>query len=215
MEAIESIEYKGFKINIHQDEDGANPREDFDNAGTMVCWHSRQNLGDKHEFADPQEAQKYFKETQAIVLPLYLYEHGGITMRTSGFSCQWDSGQVGFIYIERKQAIKEWGKKKITPRVRDRAINYLKGEVKEYDHYITGAVYGYTIEGIEEEDSCWGFYGYDHKKSGLLEMAESAIDYEVSSKLKKHFKQMKAWIKGKVPLIYRKPCPIVVVANAL
>ena len=30
----------------------------------------------------------------AIVQPLYLYDHGGITMNTTGFSCSWDSGQV-------------------------------------------------------------------------------------------------------------------------
>ena len=30
-----------------------------------------------------------------VFLPLYLFDHSGITMNTSGFSCPWDSGQVG------------------------------------------------------------------------------------------------------------------------
>ena len=30
-----------------------------------------------------------------LMLPLYLYDHSGITMNTTGFSCPWDSGQVG------------------------------------------------------------------------------------------------------------------------
>lgn len=33
-----------------------------------------------------------------VILPLYLYDHSGITMNTCGFSCPWDSGQVGWIY---------------------------------------------------------------------------------------------------------------------
>ena len=33
-----------------------------------------------------------------VFLPLYLFDHSGITMNTSGFSCPWDSGQVGWIF---------------------------------------------------------------------------------------------------------------------
>ena len=37
-----------------------------------------------------------------VLLPLYLYEHGGMTMNTRGYSCSWDSGQVGFIYASKE-----------------------------------------------------------------------------------------------------------------
>ena len=30
-----------------------------------------------------------------VILPLYLHDHSGLTMNTSGFHCPWDSGQVG------------------------------------------------------------------------------------------------------------------------
>ena len=36
---------EGFKI--YTDEDAANPRTEFDNVGTMVCWHRGYNLGDE------------------------------------------------------------------------------------------------------------------------------------------------------------------------
>jgi hypothetical protein len=39
-------EYKGYTIKVEYDEDAQNPREWFEPAGTMVCWHSRYNLGD-------------------------------------------------------------------------------------------------------------------------------------------------------------------------
>lgn len=49
-----------------------------------------------------------------IVLPLYLYDHSGITMNTTGFSCPWDSGQVGWIYASKEDALKEFGGKSFT-----------------------------------------------------------------------------------------------------
>ena len=30
-------------------------------------------------------------------------------MSTGPFSCPWDSGQVGFIYVEKKKVKEEWG----------------------------------------------------------------------------------------------------------
>lgn len=39
---------------------------------------------------------------------------------------------------------------------------------------------GEETEGEELEDgSCWGFYGSDHEKSGLMEHARSSIDYHI------------------------------------
>lgn len=117
-----------------------------------------------------------------IILPLYLYDHSGITIRTSPFHCPWDSGQVGFIYTSIESIKKEYSKKKMSKKIRQKAIDLMVGEVEQYDHYLTGSIYGYQIEptdknkSIKCDDSCWGFYGYDNEKSGLLEMSKNAID---------------------------------------
>ena len=69
---------------------------------------------------------------------------------------------------------------------------YLQGEVEVYDEYLQKQVYGFQVEKdgeINEDDvldSCWGFYGYDHRKSGLLDEAESTIDYLIREELDKH-----------------------------
>lgn len=84
------------------------------------------------------------------LLPLYLYDHSGITVNTTGFSCQWDSGQVGFIYIEKEKYL---GNTVISePDWKDKALEYLKYEVKEYDAYLTGEVYCTNIEEIVKND---------------------------------------------------------------
>lgn len=50
--------------------------------------------------------------------------------------------------------------------------------IKLYGYWAWGDVYGYVIDG--DGDSCWGFYGDDHEKSGLLEQARSAVDYAIA-----------------------------------
>jgi len=39
---------------ILRDSDPINPRE-WDNVGSMICWHSRYNLGDTHNYTDSME----------------------------------------------------------------------------------------------------------------------------------------------------------------
>lgn len=93
-----------------------------------------------------------------ILLPLYLYDHGGITMSTGSFGCCWDSGQVGWIYATADMIRKEYGDAGKENYERARAL--LESEVQTYDLYLTGQCYGYRcLEGEEEVDSCWGFLG--------------------------------------------------------
>ena len=216
---IESFEMpNGKTLEIYQDCDAESPRE-WDNIGTMLCWHSRYNLGDRQghvsdmlydmlckygfntgtdQWEDFCEALQgnwcvsdtdqetaintAFKKLQGKVfcLPLFLYDHGGITMSTSGFACPWDSGQVGIIYVDRETICKEFGWEVITKKREQRIYDILRGEVEVYDMFLTGAVYGFVVKGdscpncggdTEPEDSCWGFYGYDHKESGLFDHA--------------------------------------------
>ena len=209
----------GNTLNIYHEDYSENPRTEYDHIGTMVCFHRRYNLGDKHTHSSISDALlsilddhatvdqlKYIvKNTLAtltgessrkvrylisrngspshnsarsmhdywydllvdcleyaeirscdlpdnvIALPLYLYDHSGITMKTSPFNCIFDSGLVGFIYaIEGTEGM---ARKQIT--------DCLISEVKEYDNYLTGNIYYYTITDSEGNhiDSCGGYNG--------------------------------------------------------
>ena len=114
-----------------------------------------------------------------VILPLYLYDHSGITMNTTGFSCPWDSGQVGWIYADKRRIEAEYGK--VTPETMEKARQVLEGEVKSYDYFLTGQCYGFQLfrEDVEV-DSCWGFLGeirdvQDDVKSYLPEDCDPAI----------------------------------------
>ena len=110
---------------------------------------------------DELEKEIYKNENPAVCLPLYLYDHSGISMSTGQFSCPWDSGQVGFIFISKEKALKEYGGKRVTKKLREKVKTYLQGEVETYDSYLTGECYGYQIfdKNGEEIDACWGYLG--------------------------------------------------------
>ena len=112
---VKTEEYKGFTIKLHIDENPRNPREEYDYFSTMLCWHSQYSLGDDNPYRDPDEAWEYITESRAVVLPLYLYDHSGLSMSTSRsypFNDPWDAGQVGWIFIEREKVLKEYSRKK-------------------------------------------------------------------------------------------------------
>lgn len=226
-----------YRIRIEQDPDAESPRE-WDNMGTMVCWHDRYNLGDEQPTSDPQEwmlqlAEEFepgieervdrhanllmnkmspitgegwrelgrmvadyqadqveaILDRHVIMLPLYLYDHSGITMSTGGFSFPWDSGQVGWIYVTRAKARENYGWKRITKQREQEVIDHLKAEVSVYAQHLEGDVYGFILESRpaqvydedgdpvdmdaddlwEHEDSCWEFFGRDPFENGMAE----------------------------------------------
>ena len=106
----------------------------------------------------------------------------------------------------------EFGVQRISKKLADRVYTYLEGELETYDDYLRGNVYGYKAEHPERGhiDGCYGFYGYDHEKSGLLAEAESMIEYDIRERetgykeaCRSHFNKLKQLIKNRVPLHYR------------
>jgi hypothetical protein len=161
-------------VKVCHDEDAESPRS-WDNLGVMACWHRRYNLGDVQPKEDPAEWLKENAPEGSIVLPLHLYDHSGITMRTGAFGDPWDSGQVGWIVATPAKIRENYGVKRITKKLRAKVEACLESEVKTYDDFLTGDVWGYTIESVKDcescgtqvpddkavNDSCWGFIGGD------------------------------------------------------
>ncbi len=177
-------------LHVQRDRTPLNPRKDFDNLATMICFGNR-GLGDDHRFKNPEDFwQRLVRENvdykeiwEAAVtgkiagiriaesqddpgyydvyetsefrtilgncqedewreysgltsmnvpyyilddltvsncmellkpyiawLPLWVYEHSGITMSAgpgNPFTCKWDSGQVGWIIMTKKKAMED------------------------------------------------------------------------------------------------------------
>lgn len=192
MEPLITEQIKEYLIEIFQDESPESPRE-WSNLGTMICQHRRYNLGDKHDY-NFEECRSWFDVQKElgyppVILNLYLYDHSGITISTKPFSCGWDSGQVGFIFVTKEKLVEEYGK--VDDDTIAKAISVLEGEVETYDQYIRGDVYGYKVykcstcdhghEHKEEIDSCWGYYGEDSCMEEAVYIVNSLIKYEYES----------------------------------
>lgn len=169
------IEYKGYKIIIEQDTYIESPR-DWDNLGIFAMAHKRYNFADKGQNFNSWEALEQSTIDAAVKLPVYMYDHSGVTINTTGFSCRWDSGQIGYIYATGDAIKKEFGD--ITPDILEKVKSILEGEIKTLDQYLTGDVYHYNVKNNGQSvDGCGGFYGYDD----CLKEAKNAADW--------HFKE--------------------------
>jgi len=166
------------ELKIVPEDDPMDPRDSFDNLGKMVCWHKRYRLGDAHEFHSPEAFQEEINDKNAIILPLYLLDHSGLSISTRSFGDPWDSGQVGWIYATLEDIRKEFKVKRISKKLRKKVEESLENEVRIYDDYLRGDVWGFVLEKVfdcechegyrEHIDSCFGFYG-DMSDSSMRE----------------------------------------------
>lgn len=145
---------------------------------------SEQIHDDYEDMSDREFVGKYYKVAlrHYIMIPLYLLDHSGLRMSTGNFrGCDpggWDSGQVGIIYVGKQVVKNEFSRKNWSKFLERKAINLLEGEVAEYDNYLSGAVFGWVVEGPDGEqvdDPCWGYYGDPDKEP--VEEAKSQIDW--------------------------------------
>jgi hypothetical protein len=195
-DAHKTIEYRGFTIEIMQDDICDNPRG-WDNLGIMACFHRRYILGDSEEHhglsitgsGSWERLDEHLeKERDArIVLPIYIYDHSGITINTSGFSCPWDSGRVGVIFATADNIRKWFSIKRITRKYLDLAEQCLRDEVKAYDQHLTGEVYWFRLFDPDGEivASCGGYYGYPEGMKMIESECKGMIDLRLEADEKK------------------------------
>ena len=162
-----------------------NPRE-WDNLSKMVFFGKHKGLGDnhnitldvsfdsRHDFME-RGAELIRKELDAaIVKPVHLYEHSGMSISTNysyPYDCRWDSGTIGFAVVTKEAIRKEYGVKRITKSLIEKANSVLDGEVKLLDQYIRGEIYRYRVINPEgdEIDSCGSYFGHDITENGILD----------------------------------------------
>lgn len=228
----ETHEYKGVYITIHTDEFPLNPRKEYGNAATMACQYGNYDLGDgtlellydaliedpmfescyeghpdSKRYINPNSPSDCIEAAQRFgfeVLPLYLYDHSGLTISTSSFSCPWDSGMVGVIFMSKQDMRDNFNVKKVTKFIREKARDLMKAEVEDYDYYLTGQCYGYSIykdkDSLDEIESCYGFIGdLEYVTWSAKNAADGIVDHFNRMKQKK----VKQYIQNKVPLLKR------------
>lgn len=159
MEKLEEFVHNNCTVKIFIDPEPSNPRTDWDNGTIIAHWHSRYKLGESRiSQCSADELKKQYEEFNNPILhimPLYLFDHSGISISVQEFSSTWDSGQVGWVFITESK-VKEMGFTDTSPKSLKEII---ESEVKNYDAYLNGRVYGYEVYSRHKKliDSCWGF----------------------------------------------------------
>jgi len=149
-------------LEIYQDDGLESPRE-WDNLGKICSLDLDYNESDIEIVGRKNEDEAAFDKVGAVYLPLYKYEHSGVALNTTGFSCPWDSGQIGYIYATKEDIRKEYSVKRISKKTKQKVFKVLDSEIKTYSQWLSGDVYSYFTKDQNGNiiDSCGGFYGVE------------------------------------------------------
>jgi len=121
---------------------------------------------------------------ECLLLSVYKYEHSGVCYNTTGFSCPWDSGQVGYIFVTKETIQEEWDGD------REKAEKCLVGEIKEFSGWANGEIYcfyiyvrpeSYVASDNEDDDDtdwelfdcCGGYYDLDYCKDTVTAIIDT------------------------------------------
>lgn len=115
-----------------------------------------------------KEVMEMLRKSDVVILPVFVFEHSGISISVSDFGDRWDSGQAGWIYTTKENVRKtliDWNAKYKDENVnctdvteenwREVAIENLKNEIRIYDMYLQGEVYELITEEYDKESDDW------------------------------------------------------------
>jgi hypothetical protein len=156
-------------VQVVPDEDCESPRRVGEPLWTWVTtcgagYSDNENETPKDfEDDDGKIDEAFCKEN--LIRPLYLLRHSGDFISVSNRECRafdpqgFDSGCMGFAYLNKEKARKEYGWKMLTEGRVNQLLKYLQREVEEVNAYLSGEVYGVKVINLEteHEESCWNF----------------------------------------------------------
>jgi hypothetical protein len=167
----------GLVAHIYVDPDPMSPAC-WDTLGEITYNKAARTVLGTHPKSAEQDAEiaRMVRDGEAYGLPVWAYVHSGSTIKAAlenPFGCPWDSGRSGWVYVMRDKALKEFGRKLPSRRLKARILDVLKGEVETFNQWLNGDVYGYAIElNGEQVDSCWGMYGLDETVKDVTALLE-------------------------------------------
>lgn len=177
MEAIKTIDYKNYKINVYIDENPIAPNE-WDNNHEYFLIYDHPNFTIKVKHFNGQEIfNHYCKGNKTYygyyIFPVYAYIHSGVSLSLSNnifpYNDKFDVSFKGFIFVGKSHTEKE-------------AIEIAESLITEWNQYLLNDVYGYQILDSNNQllESCWGFYGNKSIETIIIPECKSIIDHHTS-----------------------------------
>jgi hypothetical protein len=147
----------GVRVRIYPDQNPMSPGE-WDNLGTLYLTDRDYGFAEhvSTEYHDLPVFIRAHRIAGRVVVPVRFNDYGscGATIHATH-----EIDANGYIVADPKEVAANLA---LSPTWN--AKNCLRGEIKTWDDYVRGNVYGYVLTGPEDEDgapldSCWGFYG--------------------------------------------------------
>ncbi len=203
---MESIEYKGYTLNVEPDEYADSPKEWGDENLFLVGFHREFSVdhkdvgeglvrsifaGNKYEDGSKSEDAVEFSK-KYHVFPLEAYIHSGVSLHLGGearIDRAWDVSMVGALFVAKSEA-----------RTKKRAEELARGLIKTWNMYLSGDVWSVSVEDQDGEvlDTCGGFYGYADAEASGKETIDRIAERDAKNP-PMYKKEARAWLSVRVP----------------
>ena len=183
---IESIDHKGYKINVYQDIDSDwSPDENDDDQLFLVHYHRdfdvrKDEIITKEDCENWNSGEKIEQEKDYYIFLTKAYIHSEVVLALDDSGRQfpdeqWDVSHCGCVLVSKKEV-----------KTRKQAYKLADGLIKDWNYSLSGDIAGYMIEDSEDEEfgGCWGFIGYSDYRDQLIEEAKGEIETEIEEKEK-------------------------------
>jgi hypothetical protein len=94
------------------------------------------NSGEETEILKEMARERY------VILSVHMHRHSGVTLNTSGFRSDWDSGQVGWIYVSYEKVREVYGD--TSEETLQIVHDVLETEIDVYSTYVAGEAVRYV-----------------------------------------------------------------------
>lgn len=175
-----------------------NPMKDWDHVPDIMLIHRYRGLATLDD--DPRdyslrEISKRYARDGGLALPVYAYDHSGVSFSVSDgypYNDPWDAGIAGIAYVSPEKARATWGET-LTPReLREKCRDSIKSLVALMNAVAANECYFVTWYDTEcnPVDSCGGFwktdnYSYEEMFHDMADMAPA--EYQPL------FERLEAW----------------------
>ena len=173
MQTLHHEERAGLTLRIVPDDCGGTESPiGYDDAVRLAILHRRyDNPAREHGLIDQESVEAAEREARRpgaefIAFPVYMYDHSGTAYSIRPFSCPWDSGRAGTLFLRRS----DFGRP-----LRKAAESILA----TYTAWANGQVYGFIVEDGNGEhlDSCWGFIEPNGAEGYVLKAGRESLAY--------------------------------------
>lgn len=188
---------------LFYDEYSESPRL-CDNVATILTWERNYNSPDENgdtfeEFAEKHgvdvskeynlnSVMEAMREEDYYVVPVYALHHGVSHYSTNDFHDPWDSGVVGIAFCKKQKGL---------PDNNDYLRSIIDEEIKAYDAWVNGEVYGIMLFDKNEDvlDVSSGYIiPYENRIEALKDML-SSVGVNIQDEYQLANKEVKVFLK--------------------